>query len=188
MALGWGYGAVGLWGWVLCEFSYHKIRRIPFPTAVRCLLANCHVPTKTFCKNPAFQTDFQNSCNFQLSGQLEEREMARARASYVFPLFKAGVGEETPAEIGILRMIWILSMKLGPDMMKITLWILKYHFCGSNDMAKNASKISTKSVHPTSQILERVLLSSATAWEHAQITQRLFWMERIWITENSWDG
>lgn len=140
MALGWGYGAVGLWGWVLCEFSYHKIRRIPFPTAVRCLLANCHVPTKTFCKNPAFQTDFQNSCNFQLSGQLEEREMARARASYVFPLFKAGVGEETPAEIGILRMIWILSMKLWPDMMKITMWILKYHFYGSNDMAKMPQK------------------------------------------------
>ena len=104
-------------------------------------LSDVYWPTATFqqkpsVKTPAFQTDFQNFCNFQLSGQLEEREMARARASYVFPLFKAGVGEETPAEIGILRMMWILSMKLGPDMMKITLWILKNHFCGSNDMAK----------------------------------------------------
>lgn len=114
------------------------------PTFVQCL-SHVYWPTATFEKTSFFQV--------QLSGQLEEREMARAMASYVFPMFKAGVGEETPAEIGILRMIWILSMKLGPDMMKIGMWILKHHFCGS--FGKNDSKISTKSVHRTSQILKR---------------------------------
>ena len=75
-------------------------------------------------KNLASQTDFQFFFQVQLSGQLEEREMARAMASYVFPMFKAGVGEETPAEIGILRMILNLSMKLGPDnIVKITMWV-----------------------------------------------------------------
>ena len=43
----------------------------------------------------------------------EEREMAKAKASYAFPTSKVGVDEVIPVEIGIQLMIWIPSMKLG---------------------------------------------------------------------------
>ena len=117
MALGWGM--LGLWGSGRCLGVATK----PFSNG--CPMFMNQLPaSKKNGKNLASQTDFQKFFQVQLSGQLEEREMARAMASYVFPMFRAGVGEETPAEIGILRMIWILSMKLGPDnMMKITMWV-----------------------------------------------------------------
>ena len=43
----------------------------------------------------------------------EEKEMAKAKASYAFPTSKVGVDEVIPVEIGIQLMIWIPSMKLG---------------------------------------------------------------------------
>ncbi len=47
------------------------------------------------------------------------------------------------------------------------MWILKYHFCGSNDMSKWL-KFSSDQWIRTSQISKRSFLSSATAWEDTQ--------------------
>jgi hypothetical protein len=52
---------------------------------------------------------------FIFSNRPEEKEMAKAKASYAFPTSKVGVDEVIPVEIGIQLMIWIPSMKLGKE-------------------------------------------------------------------------